>query len=67
MMAYPDGEKIIYHNGWWHGNNSVFYRFLKDTTTLVILSNKYDRAIYQVHPIWTILHENDGGDDTGED
>jgi CubicO group peptidase (beta-lactamase class C family) len=67
MIVYPDGEKIIYHNGWWHGDNSVFYRFIKDTTTLIILSNKYDRAVYQVKPIWKILHENDGGVDNGED
>lgn len=59
MLVYPDGEQIIYHNGWWHGNNSVFYRFLKDTTTLIILSNRYDPIVYHVQPVMKILHEND--------
>ena len=57
LLVYPDGEKIVYHNGWWHGNNSVFYRFIDDSTTLIILCNRYDREVYQVHPIWKILHE----------
>jgi hypothetical protein len=24
MYDYPNNKKIIYHNGWWHGNNTVF-------------------------------------------
>ncbi|MCL6523772.1 MAG: beta-lactamase family protein [Thermoflavifilum sp.] len=59
MLVYPDGQQIIYHNGWWHGNNSVFYRFIQDTTTLIILSNRYDPVVYHVQPIMKILHEND--------
>ncbi|MHB1923054.1 MAG: serine hydrolase domain-containing protein [Chitinophagaceae bacterium] len=60
LLVYPDGEKIVYHNGWWHGNTSVFYRFIKDSTTLIILSNRFNREVYQVQPIWKILHEFDG-------
>lgn len=67
LMVYPDSSKIVYHNGWWHGNNTVFYRFVQDSTTLVILGNKYNRGIYQaVKPIRAILgHGN--GDEAGEE
>lgn len=46
MLNFPDGYKIIYHNGWWHGNNTVFYRFVKDNFTIIVLGNKYNSKIY---------------------
>jgi len=46
MLQFNDGYKIIYHNGWWHGNNTVFYRFVKDNFTVIVLGNKYNTKIY---------------------
>lgn len=67
LMVYPEGGKIVYHNGWWHGNNTVFYRFIQDTTTLIILGNKYDRAIYQaIKPVRAILGHADGEEEYEE-
>lgn len=68
LMVYPDSTKnIIYHNGWWHGNNTVFYRFVQDSTTLIILGNKYNRGIYQaVKPVRDILGHGDG-EEAGEE
>lgn len=51
MLCFPNGDKIIYHNGWWHGNNTVFYRFIKDNFTIIILGNKYNNNIYRQAPI----------------
>jgi CubicO group peptidase (beta-lactamase class C family) len=45
MNVYPDGKKVIYHNGWWHGNNTVFIRMIQDSVTIIVLGNKYNRAI----------------------
>ncbi len=39
-------DTVIYHNGWWHGNNTVFSRLVSDTATLIILGNKFNRNIY---------------------
>lgn len=50
MLCYPNGNKIIYHNGWWHGNNTSFYRFIKENFTIIILGNKYCNAIYHQAP-----------------
>ncbi len=47
MLCFPSGNKIVYHNGWWHGNNTVFYRFIKDNMTFIILGNKYNSNIYR--------------------
>ena len=50
MLCYPDGYKVIYHNGWWHGNNTCFYRFIKDNFTVIVLGNKYTSNIYRQAP-----------------
>jgi len=46
MNVYPDGKKLIFHNGWWHGNNAVFIRMIPEDVTIIITGNKYNRAIY---------------------
>jgi CubicO group peptidase (beta-lactamase class C family) len=51
MLCYPNGNKIVYHNGWWHGNNTVFYRFIKENMTIIVLGNKYNQSIYRQAPI----------------
>jgi len=42
----PNGEKMIYHNGWWHGNNTSFVPVKKDTVTVICLGNKYSNRPY---------------------
>lgn len=68
LLVYPDSSEVVYHNGWWHGNTSSFYRFIDDSTTLIILSNRYNKMVYFVQPVWKVLHEAtfaDDGDDDG--
>lgn len=56
MLCYPDGGKIIYHNGWWHGNNTVFHRNIGDNFTVIVLGNKFSNKIYhQVDAIYNIV------------
>lgn len=55
MNVYPDGRKIIYHNGWWHGNNTVFIRMIQDSVTIIVLGNKYNHAIYQAKKMTEIF------------
>ncbi|RYD99330.1 MAG: class A beta-lactamase-related serine hydrolase [Sphingobacteriales bacterium] len=57
MYDFLNGQKIIFHNGWWHGNNSVFYRFIQENTTIVVLGNKFNKKIYeQGKEVYHILH-----------
>lgn len=51
LYEMPSGKKIVYHNGWWHGNNTVFSRLPQDTTVIIVLGNKYNRSIYQAKKI----------------
>lgn len=68
MLCYPNGNKIIYHNGWWHGNNTSFYRLIKENMTIIVLGNKFNKNIYRQAPvIYGIVKgvDVDGFDDEG--
>lgn len=66
MLEYPNNEKIIYHNGWWHGNNTVFARIIKDSATVIILGNKYNRNIYQAKKLFPAFGDYATEEDTEE-
>ncbi|RZJ48161.1 MAG: class A beta-lactamase-related serine hydrolase [Chryseobacterium sp.] len=53
MKIFDNGEKLTYHNGWWHGTNSVFAHLLKSKVTIVAIKvtivaigNKYSGKVY---------------------
>jgi len=50
-----EGDTIIFHNGWWHGYRSAFQYRKSDKTTVVILSNRLDRSVYQTARIFDAL------------
>lgn len=58
LIDNGNGDKIIYHNGWWHGYNTLFYRRPSDRTTIIILSNKFNRSTYQIQGVVSILNNN---------
>lgn len=43
---------FVFHNGWWHGFNSSYFRRLSDSTTIIILGNRYSKEVYR---IWSII------------
>ena len=47
MLMIPNGKKVIYHFGRWHGFNAAFARLPDEKVTIVILGNKYNRNIYK--------------------
>ena len=54
-MSTPDKE--IFHNGWWHGYRTAFHRRLRDSVTIVILSNRLNRSVYST---WRVYAAIDG-------
>jgi CubicO group peptidase (beta-lactamase class C family) len=46
MNNYPNGKKIIFHNGWWHGSNAVFMRLPNEEATIIVIGNKFTKSIY---------------------
>ena len=67
MLNYPDGGKIIYHNGWWHGNNTSFYRLVQDDFTIIVLGNRFSNAIYHQAPVLYSIVKNAGEEKGGFD
>lgn len=55
MNIYPNGKKIIFHGGWWHGNNTMLMRLVQDSATIIILGNKYNRNVYQAKKMANIF------------
>lgn len=39
-------QKIIYHNGWWHGYRTAFHRRESDNSCVIILSNRLNTIVY---------------------
>ncbi|MFC6095700.1 serine hydrolase domain-containing protein [Flavobacterium qiangtangense] len=48
MLEWETGEKLFYHNGWWHGNTSSYVKLKTDTVAIFALSNKYTLKTYKV-------------------
>jgi CubicO group peptidase (beta-lactamase class C family) len=47
MLLLPNGKKVIYHFGRWHGFNAAFARLTEEKATVIILGNKFNRNIYR--------------------
>ncbi len=45
-LFISNGDTLIYHNGRWHGSNTAFARLVQDTATIIVLSNKQNRNVY---------------------
>jgi CubicO group peptidase (beta-lactamase class C family) len=46
MLLIPNGKKLIYHNGWWHGNRTAFVRMIDEGATIISLSNNDYTRVY---------------------
>lgn len=48
MREWETGQKLYYHNGWWHGNTSSYITMPKEHAVIIALSNKFNRKTYQL-------------------
>lgn len=55
MNIFADGNKIIYHNGWWHGSNAAFIRLLKEKATIILIGNRFTRSVYHAKVLTSIF------------
>ena len=58
LFNKPPDPLIVYHNGWWHGNNTVFKRLINDTATVIILGNKFNRNIWSAGRMSSVFTGN---------
>ncbi len=47
LQLLPNGKKVVYHFGKWHGFNAAFARLIHEKATVIILGNKFNRNIYR--------------------
>ncbi len=59
MNVYPTGKKMIFHNGWWHGNNAAFVRLPEQDATIIVLGNRFTRQVYKAHHLADIFDNYD--------
>jgi CubicO group peptidase (beta-lactamase class C family) len=52
LLEPPSGKRIVFHNGWWHGNNAVFNRLPSDSAVIIVLGNRFTRRIYEARRIF---------------
>jgi CubicO group peptidase (beta-lactamase class C family) len=55
MYLLKNGKKLVYHNGWWHGNRTSFYRMTDENATIIALSNNDCRYVYKVKELADIF------------
>lgn len=46
LLLLPNGKKVIYHFGRWHGFNAAFARLTDEKVTIIITGNKFTYNIY---------------------
>ncbi|WP_159799041.1 serine hydrolase [Flavobacterium sp. MK4S-17] len=55
LHEWKTGEKLFYHNGWWHGNTSSYVTLKKDTVVMIALSNKFSYKPYKIWKMATLF------------
>lgn len=46
LQLLPNGKKVVYHFGKWHGSNAAFARLIDEKATIIIIGNRFTRSIY---------------------
>lgn len=57
MKIFDENSKLTYHNGWWHGTNSVFGHLLQSKVTIIAIGNKFSQRVYSALAL-SALFEN---------
>jgi CubicO group peptidase (beta-lactamase class C family) len=55
MFDLKSGKKFVYHNGWWHGNRTAFYRLPEDSVSIIAFSNNDFTRVYACKSIADIF------------
>ncbi|HLX91570.1 MAG TPA: hypothetical protein VKR32_07800, partial [Puia sp.] len=67
MLLIGNGKKLIYHNGWWHGNRTVFIRMLDENATIIALSNNDYSKVYASKKLCDLFGDYKQGRDSFDD
>jgi CubicO group peptidase (beta-lactamase class C family) len=67
MLLLKNGKKLIYHNGWWHGYRTAFYRLLDENVTIIAFCNNDSKMIYKTKDMADIFGNYFQGDGNKKD
>lgn len=48
-------KTMFYHNGWWHGNTTSYITLKDEKITIIVLSNKYTKKVYQAKSLSSLF------------
>lgn len=65
-LLIKEQDTVVYHNGKWHGTNSAFTRFIKDTATIIVIGNKYNGLIYRSKDMASVITGKQDSDNLSE-
>ena len=55
-LRYHDNlGKIVYHNGWWHGNRHTYFKIPNSDYTVIILSNALRGSVYSLNEMLDVF------------
>jgi hypothetical protein len=57
LLSFPEGGMMIYHNGWWHGNNASFLRLPEDEICIIALGSRFTKSVYKTKDLVSIFNE----------
>ena len=57
MKVFDNGEKLTFHNGWWHGSNTAFVHLQKSKVTIIALGNKFSRRVYSALTLSSLFED----------
>jgi hypothetical protein len=67
MLLIPNGKKLIYHNGWWHGNRTVFVRMIEEDATIIALCNNDYKRVYNTKKLCDLFGDYRQGNENFEE
>lgn len=69
LLMLPNGKKVIFHNGRWHGFNAAFARLTDEHVTIIMTCNRMNMGVYQMSKkMYNLFGPYDGKhDDSGEE
>lgn len=50
-----EGQKVVYHTGWWHGFRHIYLRDLKNDVTIVLLTNLTNGSLHQLDDLFKMV------------
>lgn len=56
IYTHMNGEKVLFHAGWWKGFKTFYLHNPKDSTAVIILSNRVNKSFSNIDELMDILY-----------